>query len=193
MVACYEWPCLAKLGEVGMRPTRQTTIRAVLSIFIIAAAALFCTACGGDEAATTETAGSTPVTVEAVQAPDAAAVVERLQAAGLPIGEVIVYTAETDPNDLLGRPNGYLSKAAFTDTRITDTAGVAEGDVALGGGVEVFADEADAQQRMDYIQSVLDEMGMLGTEYDFVAGPVLLRLSQELTPEQAEEYEQVLR
>jgi len=30
MVACYEWPCLAKLGEVGMRPTRQTTIRAAL-------------------------------------------------------------------------------------------------------------------------------------------------------------------
>ena len=21
MVGCYEWPCLAKLGEVGMRPT----------------------------------------------------------------------------------------------------------------------------------------------------------------------------
>ena len=31
----------------------------------------------------------------------------------------LVFTAENDPNHLLGRPNGYTSKASFTDSRIT--------------------------------------------------------------------------
>jgi hypothetical protein len=30
----------------------------------------------------------------------------------------VTYTADTDSNHLLGRPNGYLSKATFTDSRV---------------------------------------------------------------------------
>jgi hypothetical protein len=124
----------------------------------------------------------------------AAQVVDGLKAAGLPITKVTVYTAETDPNDLLGRPNGYTSKAAFSDGRLKgdDVRGVEEGSVTLGGGVEVFATEAEARKRMQYIQSVLEAMEMLGTEYDYVEGPVLLRLSQLLTPEQAKQYARAL-
>ena len=75
--------------------------------------------------------------------PNAEAVVERLQAAGLTIGKVIVYTEETDPNDLLGRPGQYTSKAAFTDTRVdeSDLVATPKWDVARGGSVEVFETE----------------------------------------------------
>ena len=35
-----------------------------------------------------------------------------------PIYEIITYTEKTDPNNLLGRPNQYTSKANFSDIRI---------------------------------------------------------------------------
>ena len=71
---------------------------------------------------------------------DAAGVIEAIAGQGLPVTLTVTYTAETDPNKQLGRPNGYTSKAAFTDSRINaaDVAGKKEGDVELGGSVEVF-------------------------------------------------------
>lgn len=67
----------------------------------------------------------------------------------------VVFTAETDPNRLLGRPAGYLSKASFTDSRISaeEVTGTDEGAVERGGSVEVFADEQGAQRRMQFIQT----------------------------------------
>lgn len=41
-----------------------------------------------------------------------------LKAKGLLIGTVVVYTAETDTNKLLGRPNQYTSKVNFADTSL---------------------------------------------------------------------------
>lgn len=105
-----------------------------------------------------------------------------------------VFTAADDPNKLLGRPNGYSSKSAFTDTRIPVTGEVEltkENDTLRGGGVEVFADEAAAKSRMEYIQSFGKATPMLA-EYDYVHGGVLLRVSKQLTPDQAKEYETAL-
>lgn len=105
-----------------------------------------------------------------------------------------IFTAEDDPNKLLGRPNGYTSKTAFTDTRIPVEGEVEitkENDTMRGGGVEVFADEAAAIARKEYIQSFGKATPML-TEYDYVVGGVLLRVSKQLTPDQAEEYETAL-
>lgn len=65
-----------------------------------------------------------------------------------------------------------------------------EGSIDLGGGVEVFAEAGDAEERSEYIQSIT-EGGVLA-EYNYVEGPVLLRLSQQLTPTQAKEYEAAL-
>src|SRR5689334_22932043 len=39
----------------------------------------------------------------------------RMKAAGLPITNLIVYNATTDPNHLLGRQNEYTSKDAWVD------------------------------------------------------------------------------
>jgi hypothetical protein len=106
-----------------------------------------------------------------------------------------VYTAETDPNKLLGRPNGYTSKATFTDTRI-DPASVPRatpGSVDAGGSVEVFDTEAAASARQQFIKQTMQTAQILGTEYSYVDGPVLLRISQQLTPEQAAEYEAALK
>lgn len=103
----------------------------------------------------------------------------------------VVYTADTDPNELLGRPGGYTSKAGFTDVRITDEE--PDGRVEAGGSVEVFAKSGQARKRAEYISAVTEGMPMLGPEYDYVAGPVLLRVAQGLTPEEAKEYETALR
>ncbi|EOD63155.1 hypothetical protein [Amycolatopsis vancoresmycina] len=105
---------------------------------------------------------------------------------------VKTYTAEDDPNHLLGRPNGYTSKAAFADSRIPvdQLDGTAPDSTDRGGSVEVFADEAGAKARMDLVQAATKG---LDPEYDYVAGPVLVRVSHLLTPDQAKEYESAVR
>jgi hypothetical protein len=52
---------------------------------------------------------------------DANEVVQRLEAEGMPIGESKAYSAENDPNELLGRPGQYTSKVIFKDTRLNPT------------------------------------------------------------------------
>ena len=81
---------------------------------------------------------------EPVAARTAEQVVSDLAAAVGSVKPGVVYTAETDPNKLLGRPNGYTSKASFTDSRIkaSDVRDTSSGSVDLGGSVEVYADEA---------------------------------------------------
>ncbi|MFI7399681.1 hypothetical protein ACIBW9_04200 [Streptomyces sp. NPDC049541] len=98
-------------------------------------------------------------------------------------------TAENDPNHLLGRPNQYTSKVTFTDSRIkaTDVTGTEKGDVERGGAIEVFSSPADATARAKYIQAVTKAMPAL-TEYDYVNGTVVLRVSHYLTPAQAATY-----
>ncbi|MGW3061915.1 hypothetical protein ACWC98_39290 [Streptomyces goshikiensis] len=98
-------------------------------------------------------------------------------------------TAESDPNHLLGRPGQYTSKITFSDSRIkaADTDGLEPGDVALGGAIEAFATPADAQARAAYIQTITKGMPAL-TEYDYVHGSIVVRLSRYLTPGQAGEY-----
>ena len=68
----------------------------------------------------------------------------------------VAYTADTDPDHLLRRPGGYLSKASFVDTRISDPglAGYPAGAVERGGCVETYADAIEAGHRMAYIQGV---------------------------------------
>lgn len=105
------------------------------------------------------------------------------------------YTADTDPNQLLGKPNGYLSEATFTDNRISpaDTAGVRPGSVQRGGSVEVFADAASATIRQQRLGKLERDAPLPSREYMFTDGPALLRLSGRLTPGQAAEYAAAFR
>lgn len=110
--------------------------------------------------------------------------------AGLPIGEHLVYTAESDPNELLGRPGQYTSKANFRDTRLV-VQNSAEVDIDDGGAVEVFESAQAAQAWAEYIKTIGESLPML-VNYVLVEENVVVRLSKRLLPEQAEEYRQVL-
>jgi hypothetical protein len=112
-----------------------------------------------------------------------------LMRAGLPLTSVTAYTAADDPNHLLGRPGQYISKTEFADTRIH---GQTANSIASGGSVEVFptANEATAWAR--YIQRIVQAAPVLGVEYDYVVGGMLLRLSGQLTPKEASEYASAL-
>ena len=118
-------------------------------------------------------------------------VTAQLKQAGLPVANVAVYTAKTDPNKLLGRSNGYASKTAFDDTRV-DLSKFQKGEVPRGGGVEVFDTADAAQRRGEYIAKIQQASSLLGSEYLYTSGPVLLRISGELTPEQAKGYANAL-
>lgn len=116
-------------------------------------------------------------------------------AAKIPTVKLVkTYTAEDDRNHLLGRPNGYTSRSAFSDSRVPadQLNGVAPDDTDRGGSVEVFPDEAGAKGRADYIQAVTKSFPA-AAEYDYVAGPVLVRVSHLLTPDQAKEYQAAVK
>jgi hypothetical protein len=179
-------------------------MRSQLHAVILAALVATASACGGSGSgqglteqlvpAPSESlpATSTPTPVE--EPITGAEVVEALAAAGLPVTLTIDYDETTDPNKQLGRRNGYVDKVAFTDARIKPEAVIdsTAGSVELGGGVEVFSSQQEAQTRADYIQSVTAGSPAL-TEYGYVKDGVLLRLSQQLTPTQAAAYETALK
>ena len=85
------------------------------------------------------------------------------------------YTASTDPNNLLGRQDGYTSKVSWGGFALTD------GDRQNGGSIEVFATPAEALARKTYVSSF---GAMLSDGYDYVIGTALLRLKPYL-PAQA--------
>jgi hypothetical protein len=114
-------------------------------------------------------------------------IVAAFKTAGLPIGKVEVYDAETDTNKLLGRPGQYVAKFNFADTRLEQP----EGDLA-GGSVESFSTEKDLNNRAQYIKSIGESMPLL-VEYEYTNGFMLLRLRGGLTPKQAEEYNTIFQ
>src|SRR3712207_6506050 len=169
-------------------------------IMTIAAAALTAGCGGGDSAEATaqatesSTSAAAPETATApsttAQAMDAETALATLKDAGLPITDSAVITETNDANNLIGRPGQYVSKVAFADSRVGVPIDQAEPGNEGGGSIEVFVDGADAQVRSDYIQETLETLGPIaGTEYHYLAGPILVRVTGELPPSVAAEYE----
>lgn len=119
----------------------------------------------------------------------AAGVVARLKAAGLPVSNVQTQDERTDPNSMLGRPNGYTGRASF-DVPGGDTAGD-KYDISRGGVVEVWPDAAGAKKRAAYVKQATASMPAL-TEYDYVHGPVLLRITGGVVPSTARKFKAAL-
>lgn len=121
----------------------------------------------------------------------AAGLVNKLKADGLPVGKIVVLAAETDSNQLLGRPHQYTGKVVWEDTRYSDTSDPAAGK--WGGSIEVFATDADLMARADYIKKLATSP--LFAEYDYTSnsGQFLFRLANELTPDQAAGYADKLK
>jgi hypothetical protein len=139
--------------------------------------------------------GLTACSTEAPPPRTAATIVKVIAAKVASARPGFVYTADTDPNHLLGRPNGYTSEATFSDSRISpaDTAGVRAGSVQRGGSVEVFTDPSAATVRQQRLGQLERDAPLSSREYTFTDGPVLLRVSGRLSPAQAAEYAAALR
>ena len=71
--------------------------------------------------------------------------------------------------------------------------GAAKDDLDRGGSIEVFQNAAGAKRRAKYIQGLQKKMPILGTEYDYVDGPILLRVTGNLPPRKAKTYEAALK
>ena len=99
----------------------------------------------------------------------------------------VPITEDNDPNNLLGRPNGYVAAIVIKDSRLADCGD--DVGVDCGATVEEWPDAEAAKTRADYIAALQKDSPMLGSEYHYLDGPVLVRVSGELKPSEAKEYE----
>lgn len=133
--------------------------------------------------------GGSPAQVKAATG-TAERVVQALQEKALPIGETRTFMAGDDPEELLGRPGGYLAKTAFRDTRL-DMRVAERVETVDSGTVEVWPTEEAARRRREFLTRRGETAPDL-VEYGYVKGPVLLRLSKRFTPDQAAAYDAAL-
>jgi hypothetical protein len=110
---------------------------------------------------------------------------KQVKARGDRIAKVVTITEDNDPNDKIGRPNGYTSAAVLYDR----TLSCPDPGVACGASIEVWPSTADAKARSDYIQRALKDNPMLGTEYNYLRGPALFRVFGEIKPTAAKTLE----
>lgn len=106
--------------------------------------------------------------------------VAKLVAARVPGSKLVQYTEDNDPNSLLGRPNGYSDGANIQWLMCDDPP-----SVDCGAVVEVWGSEGKAIARAKYIQGVLSDNPALGSEYAYVKGKTLIRVSGTVKPSQA--------
>jgi hypothetical protein len=88
-----------------------------------------------------------------------------IQAAVTQVSKVIKLNAANDPNDLLGRPNGFTAAWRLYDSRASCDSPL---DTTCGAAVEVWPTRADATARSDHIQAILKNAPALASEYDTV-------------------------
>ena len=134
-----------------------------------------------DPVATTTTSTAPPSTQ------DGTAIAEALKADVGSVQKVVTITEDNDPNNKIGRPNGYVSAAVIYDSGVVDC-----GDdlgVDCGATVEVWPSADAAKERSEYIQGLQKNSPILGTEYNYLNGAALLRVSGNIKPTVAEEYE----
>lgn len=111
-------------------------------------------------------------------------VINAFSSAKLPLNNLVVYKAETDPNKLLGRPNQYIERVRWGDE--------AKEPAIKTHSIEIFRSAGDLETRKKYVDSVTNSLPELN-EYSYAYKNVLLRLHHSLPPEVAGEYEKVLK
>jgi hypothetical protein len=100
-----------------------------------------------------------------------------LKDANLPIGDTVIYTADTDPDGLLGKDGGYEAAFGFTDTSLPKADGVAG-----GGVIEFFKNPDGAKARAE--KAVVDTKDEIREFF----GPILVRLSGKMDKKQVAAY-----
>ena len=115
----------------------------------------------------------------------AESVVSALYRRSLPIASPVTYTAQTDPDGLLGKMNQYTSKVSWTDTTVSGATNILEG----GGIVEVFDTAELAQARLRQLEAMtLSQAGHVSG-----ANRAVMRLSPIMSRSQADAYEEALK
>lgn len=132
--------------------------------------------------ATSTAPAVTPPTQARVE--DATSAATTIKAQVSSVVKVVSITENNDPNNLIGRPNGYTSAAVLYEKSVT----CSELGASCGATLEVWASESQAKARAAYIQKSLTDMPVLGTEYDYIRGSALLRVSGEVKPSVARKY-----
>lgn len=171
----------------GRRLPTSTIILAILLALAVAAAVAF--ALGWFKPGTPEepAGAQAPARAMASATDTVNTVLKRLTDAGLPLSNIAVTNENTDPNDLLGRPNGYIARASF---ELPDGDMDAEQyDMDRGGAIEVWPDDASAHRRSTYLLELDKAAPILGNEYNYVRGPVLLRITGKVKPSVAAQFE----
>lgn len=131
---------------------------------------------GGDATTTSESssAAASPSSSTATEEVDATQLAEELKNSSKTATKVLTITEDNDPNNLIG----YDSAAV-----IYDAGGSCDEPMTdCGLVIEVFSDEASAKSRGEYIQAILKGSPALGSEWDYVKGNALLRVSGKLSP-----------
>ncbi len=110
--------------------------------------------------------------------PTAEEALNSLKAAEPKITSVTVYTADTDPNGILGTKGAYTGKAAFTYEGI-------EGD---GGNIEVFENSDDCKARYNYLlEFTSEDLGIFAlNQYIYMYDKAVFRVSKDISTEEAE-------
>lgn len=118
-----------------------------------------------------------PVTIASLTA--------KLRAKVPEIKKVTKISERNDPNDLIGRPNGYRAAEVLFDSRVSCSSKIG---ADCGAMIERWPSPAAAKARMHYIQRILKAAPMLGSEYDHPVGDLLVRVAGALKPSQARVY-----
>ena len=177
---------------------------------ILVAAVLLLAACSDGETSTTPQAEAPTTTIKT---PTARQFIEGFKQRGLPVGKVVCYNDENDPNNLLGRPGGYVEKCDWSDKREQPTTEptTAQGKLCsdpdidpldkelcenapkeevdlIGGSIETYEEPEGAASRAEELGAF--EGGILSTGYTFTPkdDKWVLRVDQELTKSQAQAY-----
>jgi hypothetical protein len=125
-----------------------------------------------------------------VKVPTAREFIAGFKQAGLPVGKVRCYTESNDPNNLLGRPGGYIEKCNWADTRYPQNGDTKDFDYTLtGGSIETFEKPGGAAQRAEYLHA-FEGPGILNPGYTYQPKNAnwVLRIDVELTKSQAQAY-----
>ncbi|MFE5474850.1 serine/threonine-protein kinase [Nocardia sp. NPDC056541] len=126
-------------------------------------------------------------TTTAVPSPSlsATAVAEKLRTAVDSIAQVVTITEDNDPNNLIGRPRGYIDAAVVYDNAVQCGAVIG---VDCGATIEVWPNAEQAQRRADYIAEVHNASRIFGKEYHHLHGSVLLRVAGDMKPSDNQRY-----
>lgn len=111
------------------------------------------------------------------------AIYEIFVEAGLPVGEYIDYTEETDPNSMMNKPGQYIGKLNFAVDGLMQIL-----DTPKGGSIEIFSSKKDAEARKEYIDQFGAASPLLAETSEIVLDKVLIRLDREVTMSEAQKY-----